>query len=69
MPENNTEKQEPKRDDKGRWLDGESGNANGRPIGSGLSFSITKLIKEKLVEAPEGLEKETYASLLIKKIF
>ncbi len=48
----------------GKFLPGVSGNPSGRPS---ESFSITKIIKEKLQEIPKG-EKITYAELIIEQI-
>ena len=39
-------------------------NREGRPLGS---FSLVTLLKNKLQEIPEGMEKESYAHLLVKK--
>ncbi len=54
------------RDEKGRFVEGVSGNplGGGRPQGS---VSITTAIKNKLREIPEG-KKKTYLSLLIERI-
>jgi len=53
------------RNDKGQFVEGVSGNPNGRPPGSGIS--ITTEIKKKLEEVPEG-QKATYLQLLINRI-
>ena len=52
------------RDEKGRFVKGVSGNPKGREPGS---LSITSMIKEKLLEVPEG-QKKTYAEAFILKI-
>lgn len=54
------------RDEKGRFVEGVSGNpqGGGRPAGS---VSITMAIKNKLMEIPEG-KKKTYLALLIDRI-
>jgi len=47
------------------WKPGQSGNPNGRPKGSGLN--LTRLLKDKLEEVPEG-KKEPYKELFIKTL-
>lgn len=39
-------------------------NPNGRPKGS---LSLVAILKEKLEEIPEGMDKKTYAQLLVQK--
>ena len=63
-PDNTGENREITRDEKGRFIEGCSGNPSGRPAGS---VSITTEIKKKLDEVPEG-QKKTYLELLINKI-
>jgi hypothetical protein len=70
MADNNTEDLKPEntgeiRNEKGQFIEGVSGNPNGRPKGSGIS--ITTEIKRKLEEVPEG-QKSTYLELLINRI-
>jgi hypothetical protein len=67
-PEKNRKNQENNRDEKGRFIKGESGNPDGRPEGSGDGFSITRLVREELQKCPEGEDKKTYADLVIKRI-
>jgi len=50
-----------KRDEKGRFVPGTSGNPNGRP-----KFSIISIIKDELQRIPKG-EKENWAQLFVKK--
>ena len=59
-PSNNGER----RDNKGRFTDGNRFGKNGKPKGS---VSITAEIKRKLDECPEG-QKRTYLEILIIKI-
>lgn len=47
-----------------RFKPGQSGNPKGRPEGS---FSLTRMLREKLQEIPEGENKLTYADLLVRK--
>jgi len=52
-----------------RWKKGQSGNPNGRPLGS---VSVVEAIKRKLMEIPEGqtnAEKRTYLDLLVARYF
>ena len=71
MGDNNTQsvktpkKQLPKELEAYKWKEGESGNPNGRPKGSGIS--ITTEVKRKLEEVPQG-QKATYLQLLISRI-
>jgi len=68
LPDNNREIQDNNRDEMGRFIPGISGNLMGRPVGSGLDFSITAEIKRKLLECPKG-KKKTYGQLIIETIF
>ena len=43
---------------------GQSGNPDGRPVGS---ISVTSMVKRKLQEIPEG-QKKTYLEILVSKI-
>jgi len=43
---------------------GQSGNPEGRPVGS---VSVTSMVKRKLQEIPEG-QKKTYLEILVSKI-
>lgn len=52
-----------KRDKKGRWLPGESGNKNGRPKG----VSITEMVRFALDEV-EPKTKQSWKELIVKKI-
>lgn len=63
-PDKTGGKQEIKRDEQGRFIEGQSGNPTGRPRGS---ISITGQIKRKLDEIPPN-EKKTYLEALILKI-
>lgn len=63
MSENKPEKQEITRDDKGRFVEGVSGNPNGRP-----PFSLITMLKAELQKCPSGQDKITYADMLIKRI-
>lgn len=56
---------ENKRDEKGRYLEGVSGNPEGRPKGAGIS--ITTEIKRKLNEV-NPKHKATYLQLFIQRI-
>jgi hypothetical protein len=61
------ENQEVRRDKRGRFLPGSSGNpegGDGRPPGS---ISITREIRKKLLEIPKGSRK-TYLKILVSKI-
>lgn len=69
---NNTQETKPKnpdkqeisgRDEKGRFVEGQSGNPEGRP-----TFSITGLVRAELLKCPEGKDKKTYADLIVKRI-
>lgn len=51
------------RDEKGRFIEGVSGNPNGRPKG----ISITDLVRKELEKAPEG-QQITYAQAFLKKL-
>ena len=64
QPENTGDLQE-KRDGKGRFRKGVSGNPEGKPRGS---ISIVARIKEELGKAPNG-QKTTYLEALVKQIF
>ena len=66
--ENQEKEPEVERNDKGQFIKGQSGNVKGKPVGAGIGFSITRLVKEELLKIPDKAEGETYASLLIKKI-
>jgi len=46
------------------WKKGQSGNPDGRPVGS---ISVTSMVKRKLQEIPEG-QKKTYLEILVSKI-
>ena len=63
--DNTPKKQLPEALEKNKWKEGQSGNPNGRPKGSGLSLAT--LLKRKLEDVPEGAKK-TYAELLIDRI-
>jgi len=52
------------RDEQGRWLPGESGNPDGRPIDN---ISILPYIKRKLQEVPPN-ERRTYAECIATRI-
>ena len=56
-PDNTGENREITRDEKGRFIEGCSGNPSGRPQGS---VSITTEIKKKLSEIPEGQKRPTW---------
>jgi len=60
-----TGKNRVKRDEKGRFVEGESGNPEGRTKGS---LSITAKIKEELEKCPPSQDKRTYLELLVKRI-
>lgn len=51
------------RDDKGRFIEGVSGNPDGRP-----AFSLLSILKAELQRCPEGQDKKTYADLIIKRM-
>ena len=51
------------RDDKGRFIEGVSGNPDGRPV-----FSLISILKAELQKCPEGQDKKTYADLIIKRM-
>lgn len=71
MGKNNTKgeltpkKQLPKALEKNKWKKGQSGNPNGRPVGS---VSIVEGIKRKLLEV-EPANKKTYLELFLSKLF
>jgi len=53
------------RDDKGRFKPGVSGNPDGKP--KGATLNLTKLLKEKLEEIPDG-EKDSYKVMFVKTL-
>lgn len=57
------EKQEITRDEKGRFVEGQSGNPDGRPV-----FSLVAILKAELQKCPEGQDKKTYAELVVAKM-
>ena len=63
-PDNSGEIQDIVRDEKGRFIEGHSGNPAGKPRGT---VSITTEIRNKLSEIPVG-QKSTYLELLISRI-
>ena len=63
-PENTGKIQEIKRDDKGRFKEGQSGNPAGKPKGS---LSLTAMIKKKL-ESMSPDEKRTALEMLAENI-
>lgn len=44
---------------------GQTGNPNGRPVGS---FSLTAMLRDELQNIPEGEDKKTYAEMLVRRV-
>jgi len=57
-------KQEKTRDSKGKWLKGSCPNPKGRPKG----ISITEMVRTKLKDKPEGMDKATYGDMVVQSI-
>ena|SRR3990167_7749775 len=55
----------PLRDERGRLLPGQTANPYGRPPGS---VSLLGILKSKLEECPEGMDKKTYGHLIIDRM-
>ena len=64
MPDN-TGDNRIKRDKRGKFLPGVSGNPDGKPLGA---FSLLSILKAEIQKCPKGKTKKSYAALIIKRM-